>query len=471
MLFNTIEYLFFLPAVIILYYLIPHKYRWILLLAASYYFYMSWKVEYIVLIVISTLIDYISGRKMDKLPDRRSRLPYLILSLCTNLGLLFFFKYFNFAADNLNAMFDKIGIRQDIPLTHFLLPVGISFYTFQTLSYSIDVYFGRQKAEKHLGHFALFVSFFPQLVAGPIERFSRLAPQLKAKHRFSYDNLLNGLRLILYGLFIKMVIADNLAVFVDKIYESPEIYSSIDLLKGIVFYSFQIYSDFYGYSVIAIGSALIMGIKIMDNFNTPYLAKNIAEFWQRWHISLSTWFRDYLYFPLGGNRVARSRWVLNILIVFVVSGFWHGANWTFIIWGGLFGILYIVEHAVNSRFRLNRDHAPYSPGHFLLALKTFILVTLLWVFFRSQSFHAALHVFSSMAHNTGGGSSALAVPGFLWVFLTIFVVSDILFYDTRFDKWIGKVSFVVRWVVYGILLFGIIGFAGVKHIPFIYFQF
>lgn len=311
MLFNTIDFAIFLPAVVLIYYLIPPKFRWVLLLAASYYFYMSWKVEYILLIVVSTLVDYFSGIRMGKLEERRSRLPWLILSLCINLGLLFSFKYFNFASENLNVLFSKVGLAGKIPMHELLLPVGISFYTFQTLSYSIDVYFGRQKAEKHLGYFALYVSFFPQLVAGPIERYSRLAPQLRERHILSYDNLVNGLRLILYGLFIKMVIADNISPIVDQVYANPENYASGHVLTGIFLYSFQIYSDFFGYSTIAIGSALLLGVRIMDNFKSPYLAKNISEFWQRWHISLSTWFRDYLYFPLGGNRVSKYRWVLN----------------------------------------------------------------------------------------------------------------------------------------------------------------
>ncbi|MBN2806812.1 MAG: MBOAT family protein, partial [Prolixibacteraceae bacterium] len=382
MLFNTIEFVIFLPIVIAMYYLIPGKYRWIMLLAASYFFYMSWKVEYIFLIVISTLIDYFSGILMEKRASKRSRLPFLIISLCSNLGLLFFFKYYNFASENLNLFFDALEVQYNAPFMNLLLPVGISFYTFQTLSYSIDVYFGRQKAEKHLGYFALYVSFFPQLVAGPIERFSNLTPQLKASHHFSFQNLKMGLRLILYGLFIKMVIADNLAGIVDELYTDPGKYATWDIIKGVLFYSFQIYCDFYGYSIIAIGSAKIMGINIMDNFRTPYLAKNIAEFWQRWHISLSTWFRDYLYLPLGGSRVKQIRWVLNILIVFVVSGIWHGANWTFLIWGALFGFIYLLEKGFNRLFNFTQNHRPFSPGHLLLALKTFVLVTFIWIFFR-----------------------------------------------------------------------------------------
>jgi alginate O-acetyltransferase complex protein AlgI len=471
MLFNTIDFAIFLPVVVISYYLVPFRYRWILLLAASYYFYMSWKVEYIALIILSTLVDYFGGIMMAKLPDRRSRLPWLIVSLVTNLGLLFTFKYFNFATENLNLLFHRMGLPTGIPMSHLLLPVGISFYTFQTLSYSIDVYFGKQEAEKHLGYFALYVSFFPQLVAGPIERYSRLAPQLREKHNLTFDNLSNGLRLILYGLFIKMVIADNVSGVVDQVFANPEHFGSMDIMKGVLLYSFQIYSDFYGYSTIAIGSALLMGVRIMDNFKTPYLAKNISEFWQRWHISLSTWFRDYLYFPLGGNRVSKQRWAFNIMIVFLVSGLWHGASWTFLIWGALFGVLYLLERVVNRTFNLRKVCSPWSAGHILLAIKTFILVTLLWVFFRSQGADQSIHIFRLMFSPGARASQSLVIPLSTWIFLLLFISSDLVLYNRRFDTWIGRMPYLFRWLVYGVLLFGIIIFAGVENFPFIYFQF
>lgn len=471
MLFNSIEFVFFLPIVIIAYFLLPHKIRWVLLLAASYFFYMSWKVEYIFLIVLSTLIDYICGVLMEKRPDKKSRLPFLILSLCSNLGLLFFFKYFDFASENLNMLFDKLEIGRDIPLMELLLPVGISFYTFQTLSYSIDVFLGQQKAEKHLGYFALYVSFFPQLVAGPIERFSRLAPQLIAKHDFSYGNLVNGLRLVLYGLFIKMVVADNLAGIVDRIYAAPADYSSLDILTAMFFYSFQIYCDFYGYSIIAIGSAQIMGVKIMDNFKTPYLAKNISEFWQRWHISLSTWFRDYLYLPLGGNRVKTLKWIFNIFTVFVVSGVWHGANWTFLIWGALFGMIYLIEKGVNKWFNLQKEYKSFSFGHLFLAAKTFVLVTFIWVFFRSQSFNEAIHIFTLLFTGSEQIHESLIVPNYVWFWFVVFIVSDVLLYNKRFDTWIGRKPIIGRWLIYGVFIFSIIVYAGVDNFPFIYFQF
>lgn len=471
MLFNTIDFALFLPFVVLAYYLIPHKLRWVLLLAASYYFYMSWKVEYILLIIASTLVDYFSGIKMEQLNDRKSRLPWLILSLCVNLGLLFFFKYYNFATENLNLLFQKAGLAKELPAMRFLLPVGISFYTFQTLSYSIDVYFGRQKAERHLGYFALYVSFFPQLVAGPIERYSRLGPQFRIQQVLSYENMVNGLRLILYGLFIKMVIADNISGIVDRVYAHPEHFAPGNILLGIFLYSFQIYSDFFGYSTIAIGSALLLGIRIMDNFKSPYLAKNISEFWQRWHISLSTWFRDYLYFPLGGNRVSRQRWVMNILVVFLISGLWHGASWTFLIWGLLFGLLFISERYINGLFNWKKSHAAFSAGHILLALKTFLLVTLLWVFFRSQSFEAAIGLMGRLFRNAPPEPQSLLIPMSTWIFLLLFIISDVLLYNRRFDSWAAALPFALRWVVYAVLVFGIIVFAGVENFPFIYFQF
>ena len=432
---------------------------------------MCWKVEYIFLIILSTLIDYFSGIQMAKLPTKKSRLPYLILSLCTNLGLLFAFKYFNFFSNSLNIVFSHVDLSNQIPSINVLLPVGISFYTFQTLSYSIDVFLGKQKAEKHLGYFALYVSFFPQLVAGPIERFSRLSPQLKEKHAFTYSNLANGLRLILYGFFIKMVIADNLSGLVDQVYAAPENYSSVNILTSVFLYSFQIYSDFYGYSIIAIGSALIMGVKIMDNFKTPYLSKNIGEFWQRWHISLSTWFRDYLYFPMGGNKVAKARWIFNIFIVFIVSGLWHGANWTFIIWGALYGVIYLIEKFINKIFGLEKEYASYSPGHLLLSLKTFILVTLIWIFFRSQSFDEAINLFSLIFKNTNIHTAKLIIPNVTWIMLIVFIISDFLLYNKRFDGWVAKFSLPLRWGIYSLLIFSIIVFAGVENFPFIYFQF
>jgi len=294
---------------------------------------MSWKPIFALLIVGSTLIDFFAAKYIFQAQENWKKKLWLCISLSTNLGLLAVFKYYNFFRTEL---FQAIGNEQFanwIPVLSIALPVGISFYTFQTLSYTIDVYYGRQKPERHLGIFALYVSFFPQLVAGPIERFSHLGAQLKQWHKFQYTNFANGFRLILFGLFIKMTIADNLSPYVDEVFEKYENLNSWSIATGVFFYAFQIYADFFGYSTIAIGAARLLGIDIMDNFKSPYFSRSITEFWKRWHISLTTWFREYLYLPLGGNRVLKYRWIINILIVFIVSGFWHGANWTFIIWG------------------------------------------------------------------------------------------------------------------------------------------
>ncbi len=390
--------------------------------------------------------------------------------MVTNLGLLFSFKYYNFFAFSTNELFSTLDIAKQIPAFKVLLPVGISFYTFQTLSYSIDVYHGRQKAETHLGYFALYVSFFPQLVAGPIERFGRLTPQLKARHTLTYNNFVNGARLILFGLFVKMVIADNLSVYVDQIYTDPSIYNSLSVLQGILFYSFQIYADFYGYSTIAIGSALIMGINLMDNFKTPYLAKNIGEFWQRWHISLSTWFRDYLYIPAGGNRVPKSRWFINIMLVFTVSGLWHGANWTFIFWGALYGVVYFAERIFNQIFNLKLDAKPFSVLHIFLALKNFTFVTLIWVFFRSQSVSEAVDIFKALIYNMDIADNFL-VNRTTYLMLLLFIIIDITTYNKRIDMWLATLPIVIRWSIYTFLIFAIIAFAGLTNFPFIYFQF
>ncbi|MCL4156746.1 UNVERIFIED_CONTAM: hypothetical protein GTU68_005006, partial [Idotea baltica] len=302
MLFNSIEFAIFFPAVVLIYFLLPHRFRWILLLAASYYFYACWKAEYLVLIVFSTLVDYFAGLRMAACETKKQRTPYLVLSLVSNLGLLFTFKYLDFFGSSVQALIDQFNIFYEIPIFDLLLPVGISFYTFQTLSYTIEVYKGKQKAERHLGIFALYVTFFPQLVAGPIERSQTLLPQFHKRMTFSYDRLSSGAKLMIWGLFKKILIGDGMGVFVDSVYNNPYGHDSVSLLIASICFSFQIYGDFSGYTDIARGAARILGFDLMENFRQPYLSKSISEFWQRWHISLSTWFRDYVYIPMGGNR-------------------------------------------------------------------------------------------------------------------------------------------------------------------------
>ncbi len=350
MLFNSIEFLLFLPVVVLLYYALPHRYRWGLLLAASYYFYAAWKLEYLVLIIASTLIDYYAGLRMGAEEHQRKRRKFLYLSLAGNLGMLLGFKYFNFFSDSVRVALEQFNIFADTPHLEFLLPVGISFYTFQSMSYTIDLYRGERDVERHLGIFALYVAFFPQLVAGPIERSTHLLPQFRERVTFDYGRTTSGLRLILWGFFKKIVIADQLALFVQQVYGSPGEWSGPAVLLASYFFAFQIFCDFSAYTDIARGSARIMGFDLMENFNRPYFSRSIREFWARWHISLSTWFRDYLYIPLGGNRVVKWRWYYNLMVVFVVSGLWHGANWTFVAWGFLHGA-YLVLGIVTQDWR------------------------------------------------------------------------------------------------------------------------
>ena len=389
MLFNSIEYILFFPLVVSLYFILPYKYRWILLLTASYYFYMSWKVEYVILILASTIVDYWAALQMAKEVDKKGRRKYLLVSLMSNLGLLFGFKYFNFFSNSAREAFDAISISIDIPYFDVLLPVGISFYTFQTLSYTIDVFNGHRDPEKHLGIFALYVSFFPQLVAGPIERSTSLIPQFHRNHDFNYKLMVSGLKLMLWGFFKKLVVADRVGIYVDKIYEEPELYGGPSLLLATVLFSFQIYCDFSGYSDIAIGTARTMGYDLMENFRRPYFSRSISEFWRRWHISLSTWFRDYVYIPLGGNRVSTSRWYINLFIVFIVSGLWHGANWTFVAWGALHGVYLILAIAFKPLSDKLAKTLPKLSNSWMYdgwrILTTYALVLIAWTFFRADT--------------------------------------------------------------------------------------
>lgn len=463
MLFNSVHFLLFLPAVLILYYLTSRSKRWILLLLASYYFYASWRIEYLGLILFSTIVDYWCALEMGKREEKVSRRPFLLISLITNLGLLGFFKYYEFANQSLSDLFEIFSLNYKYyRFEDLLLPVGISFYTFQTLSYSIEVYRGQQKPEKHLGIFALYVSFFPQLVAGPIERFASLGEQLKKKVDFSWSNLRTGLQLTLYGLFIKVCIADNMASLVDPFFKDPNSYSTLSAWTATAAYSFQIYCDFFGYSTIALGVARMLGIKIMDNFKTPYLSLSVTEFWRRWHISLSTWFRDYLYIPLGGNRKGKSKWVRNILIVFLISGLWHGANWTFVAWGAIHALLYLSERAFG-------NYRPNPMIKFLMWLKTFVVVLLAWVFFRAIDFSNAMSVFEVMFINSGSDQIAISWSA-IWLFLG-FILSDLLLFNSRFDQWVDAQAVGLRWFIYLLLVFSILTLGGVENHPFIYFQF
>ncbi|MFT4522450.1 MAG: alginate O-acetyltransferase complex protein AlgI [Bacteroidia bacterium] len=472
MLFNSVAFLFFLPLVVILYYAIPHRDRWALLLFASYVFYAWWKVSYLILIIFSTIVDFLLAKRISKTPKGWKRLSLLFLSLLSNIGVLFIFKYLVLFLPEGDVMIDNI-YRVDHPIIgairygiHYAIPVGISFYTFQTMSYTLDVYYDRIKPEKSLGKFALFVSFFPQLVAGPIERFANLMPQLKTQVKPLYANFANAFRLILFGFFVKICVADNLSPFVDAIFDQPTNYSSLTVVAGMFGFGLQIYADFAGYTLIAQGAALMLGIRLMDNFRAPYLATSIGNFWQRWHISLSTWFRDYVYYPLGGNRTGQLRWIFNILLVFAISGFWHGANYTFLIWGGMHGMIYLVERYLLPNRMLSKFHVFWN---LIGGLRTFILVNIAWVFFRIDSLDRIPEFFGTMQQSKGQG--IINISWWIWTMLALFVVLDVVLRKSRFDRWVGALETWQRWTIYLALLWCVMAWGGVANHPFIYFQF
>ena len=473
MLFNSIEFLIFFPIVTLLFYLLPHRFRWFMLLAASCFFYMWFIPKYILILLITIAIDYSAGILIEKWKDQIPRKKTcLVVSIVSTCLVLFIFKYLNFCSANLVALAHHFGWSHPNTILNIALPIGLSFHTFQSLSYVIEVYRGNQKAERHFGYYSLYVMFYPQLVTGPIERPQNLLSQLHETKELQYDNIANGLRLILFGLFLKMVVADNLGTYVDKIYADPHAFSSGDILLGMLFYSFQVYGDFFGYSTIALGCALSMGFTLIDNFKTPYLSGNVQEFWRRWHISLSSWFRDYLYIPLGGNRVSVPHWAVNTLIVFTVCGIWHGANWTFMIWGFAYGVLLIIERGLRNIHLF--DKIENKTGRFLVKIcnvaKTFVMVTLLWSVFRAPSFGTLRDLFVALFEN-GAMSHQLQIAPVAWIALALFIVADIVIRNSRFDVWCGQQKTVVRWLVYGLLIFAIITLSSVEQYPFIYFQF
>ena len=381
MLFNSIEFIIFFPIVTLLYFLIPFKFRWLHLLTASCVFYMAAIPSYILVLFSLIITDYFAGIKIEKSVNKKS---WLIISIAANLGILGFFKYYNFFISNIN-----FTTAANFSLLHVALPIGLSFHTFQSLSYTIEVYRGKQPAVKHFGYYALYVMFYPQLVAGPIERPNHLFPQLFTKHSFSSQNLYEGLRLMAWGFFKKVVIADRVSGYVDTVFNNPGQVNTINIWAAVFLFSIQIYADFSGYSDIAIGAARTMGYNLVINFNRPYFAKDIRDFWRKWHISLSSWFRDYVYIPLGGNRKGKLRKHFNILITFSLSGLWHGAGWTFIVWGFLHGVYIIVADIFS--FSVHKKLFP-SVLRFLL---TALCVEFAWIFFRANSLLAAKHIISS----------------------------------------------------------------------------
>lgn len=383
MLFNSFEFFVFFPFVTIIYFLLPHKYRWFHLLASSCYFYASFIPVYLLILFGTIVVDYFAGILIERSTGKMRRLS-LALSIVANVSILAVFKYYNFFIDNINTVSDAA-----LPFLKIALPVGLSFHTFQAMSYTIEVYRGHQKAERHFGIYALYVMFYPQMVAGPIERPQNLLHQFYEKHDFDYDRIVSGLKLMAWGLMKKIVIADRLALYVNEVFGHTSEYAASTQFLAVFFFAFQIYCDFSGYSDIARGAARVMGFELMLNFNSPYFSRSIAEFWKRWHISLSTWFKDYLYIPLGGNRVSLGRHYVNLFFTFLVSGFWHGANWTFIAWGALHGLYLIIGNFTRPYRRQLLNKLKIQQNNRVVKLIevmfVFLLVCLTWIYFRAAN--------------------------------------------------------------------------------------
>ena len=474
MLFNSFQFLAFLALVLPLYFALPHRWQNRMLVVASYVFYAAWDWRFCSLLLISTVVDYSCGLAMGRRSERRGR--YLAASLVTNLGILGFFKYFNFFVDSFAAFLEPLGLGGPGIALRVILPVGISFYTFQTLAYSIDVYRGRQQPTRDFTSFALYVSFFPQLVAGPIERSTNLLPQIQRRRRVDSAMLAGAAQLILIGYLKKVAIADAVAPYVDGAFDDPASQSAGVLLFSLYLFALQIYCDFSGYSDIARGVSRLLGIELMINFRQPYLSRDITEFWRRWHISLSTWLRDYLYIPLGGNRHGTWRTYRNLMLTMLLGGLWHGAAWTFVVWGGLHG-LYLAVHRWLTRHRRQPDvpgppaSAAEWPGFLLRAGLTFNLVCLTWIFFRADDFPTAWTFLTGIA--TGG--LALDFAGRAMAFA--FYAGLVLLIDVpcwRQDRELPVTSRMPIWVrgvawATAVLVISFLGESDVA--PFIYFQF
>lgn len=496
MLFNSIDFLVFFPIAALIYFIVPHRFRYIWLLICSYFFYMCWNVVYALLLFGSTFITWLSGLAITGYLNQNGRESALrargivAISFTLNLTLLIVFKYTGFIVANLNLLFGKIGVSFLVPEVDILLPVGISFYIFQALSYTADIYRGDVKVERNFFRYAVFVSFFPQLVAGPIERSSRLLGQFYETHRFSYERMSRGLMMMLWGYFQKMVVADRLAVFVTQVFDCYEQYSGVPILAACIFFAFQIYCDFAGYSCIAIGAAQVMGFELMENFRRPYLAVSVGDFWRRWHISLSSWFRDYLYIPLGGNRNGKPAKYRNLMIVFLTSGLWHGANWTYLIWGGLNGLFQVIGELLQPVRRkiegVFGKLADTAGRKVLSAVTTFFLVDLTWIFFRADSVTAAVGIIRRLFSGFHPGElfdGSLYEMGLsrLDFNLGLLAVAALLAVDVlhernvRIRSWILRQRLWLRWTVYLFAIFTILifGFYGPNYdaTQFIYFQF
>ena len=492
MLFNSLEFIFFFPAVVALYFLLPHRFRWVLLLIASYYFYMCWNVKFVLLLLAATLVCYINAIWISRSAKPFARNGLLLLTLLLLLGPLFFFKYLNFFSDAINSVFEHFNIFHQLPSHDYLLPAGISFYTFQALGYTIDVHRGNIKPEYHLGKFAVFTSFFPQLLAGPIGRAAPLMPQFSGKNNFSYADIREGLILIIWGFFKKVVIADRLSEYVNLVYDNPYAYEGSHYLIATLFFAVQIYCDFSGYTDIARGTARMMGINLMVNFRLPYLATSIREFWQRWHISLTTWFRDYVFLPLS---VAVSRgikkekvlfikadlfiYIVASAIVWFLTGLWHGANYTFIVWGlihGFFLVLYQWLHKTRiktlKKIGIRKDNPALTVFDTIL---TFFIVTFAWIFFRANSMNDALLIVKNIFNFSGTYTVNLfKFPvDFTIAFISIGLLLLIEALEEHIQLFATLRSLVrpVKWAILIALLLAVFILGKWNEANFLYFQF
>ena len=462
MVFNSLQFLVFFGIVTAAYFLLAHRFRWMLLLLASCYFYMAFQPIYLGILGFTIVVDYYAGIYLERFQGNAKKL-FLAVSLLANVGVLAVFKYYAFFTGNFMVAANYFGYAIQIPQLSILLPIGLSFHTFQAMSYTIEVYRGHQKAERNFGIYSLYVMFYPQLVAGPIERPQNLIHQFYEEHVWDTERIKAGLFQMAQGLFKKVVIADRLAILVDAVYGNIAIQSGGNLILAAVFYSFQIYCDFSGYSDMAIGAAKVMGFDLMTNFRAPYLAKSIPDFWRRWHISLSTWFKDYVYFSLGGNRVSIPQWYFNIMVVFIISGFWHGASWNFVIWGALHGIFQLVGISLSRQFPvLSPEHARGVYLRFL-QLWTFVLVTLAWVFFRLPHF-AEINLFI----NRLGVWHVDAPLGMHRneIILSLFLIVGLLVCDHQSSKKMTPKTWLLPLMLLAIYFLGVFSLK-----QFIYFQF
>lgn len=476
MLFNSFHFVIFFLIVTTTYFAIKHKFRVYLLLVASCYFYMAFVPIYIVILGATIIIDYFAGILIEKSNGSRRKL-FLIASLIANIGILAVFKYYNFINENITHVASALGISNPLPFLSILLPIGLSFHTFQAMSYTIEVYRGNQQAEKKFWVYFLYVMFYPQLVAGPIERPQNLLYQFKTEHKFEYTRVAEGLKLMLWGFVKKLVVADRLAIYVDSVYNNVDHHNGNTLILATVFFAVQIYCDFSAYSDIAIGAAKIMGFHLMTNFNRPYFSRSISEFWKRWHISLSTWFKDYLYISLGGNRVSVPRWYLNLFIVFLVSGLWHGANWTYIIWGGLNGF-YLIFAIVSQEARTKISNLFYLHkvpilNRTLQILTTFILICFAWIFFRANNVGDAFKIIGKILQYRGPifyENPSMLVFSVLSILLLFMVEFKWEYYREKFPIF-SSPSYLIRNASYAFLIMIILIMGVFDGGQFIYFQF